>query len=251
MNDGMTPSLRDADASAQPASSVLGVLGGLGPLASAKFLESIYLRASFENEAKAPRILLLSDPAFPDRTTELLRGQSEKLRVHAERSLRQLVDLGAERIVICCFTLYAIVPQLDAGLQSRVRSLPDLALREVLAAPASASPTLMLCTTGARAARVFEREALWPQAAERIVHLSERDQDKVHELIYALKRKLPPEQALESIRALCRAYGAHSWLAGCTELHIVSNWMLHHAVEQDVIDPLLAVTNLLAAGQLP
>jgi aspartate racemase len=251
MNDGVTHPLRDAGGSVQPASSMLGVFGGLGPLASAKFLESIYLRAPFDNEAQAPRVLLLSDPAFPDRTTALLRGQSEELGRRTERCLRQLVELGAERIIICCFTLHAIVPQLPPALRSRVASLPDLALREVLAAPSSASPTLMLCTTGARTARVFEHEALWPRAADRIVQLSERDQARVHELIYSLKRKLSPERALESIRALCRDYGARSWLAGCTELHIVSNWMLHNAVELDVIDPLLTVTNLLATGELP
>ncbi|HEX4420776.1 MAG TPA: aspartate/glutamate racemase family protein [Kofleriaceae bacterium] len=229
---------------------MLGVLGGLGPLASAKFMESIYLRAPFDNEAKAPRVVMVSDPAFPDRTTALLRGQSEELRVRTEGCLRQLVELGAERIIICCFTLHAIVPQLAAGLRSRVASLPDLALREVLAAPSS-SPTLMLCTTGARAAHVFDGEALWPQVADRIIQLSEPDQARFHELIYSLKRKLPPEQALESIRALCRDYGASSWIAGCTELHLVSNWMLHNAVELDVIDPLLTVTNLLATGELP
>lgn len=251
MNDVTTPPLRAAGGPAQPTSGVLGVLGGLGPLASAKFLESIYLRASFENEARAPRVLLVSDPAFPDRTTKLLQGEAEALRERAEQALRQLVELGAERIVICCFTLYAVVPQLTAGLRARVASLPELALRQVLAAPAAAAPTLMLCTTGARAARVFEREALWPQAAERIVYPSERDQARIHELIYSLKCKLSPARALESIRALCRDYGAGSWLAGCTEFHIVSNWMLERGVELDVIDPLLTVTNLLATGELP
>ena len=49
---------------------VLGVLGGMGGLASAEFVKTVYEISGegVEQEQAGPVVLMYSDPAFPDRT---------------------------------------------------------------------------------------------------------------------------------------------------------------------------------------
>ena len=58
---------------------IMAIIGGMGPLASAAFLSSIYERSLRAEEQLSPRILLLSDPSFPDRTRAILDGRAEVL----------------------------------------------------------------------------------------------------------------------------------------------------------------------------
>ncbi|HEY0783486.1 MAG TPA: aspartate/glutamate racemase family protein, partial [Thermoanaerobaculia bacterium] len=57
----------------------LGILGGMGPLASAEFVHTLYRLHLNGPEQGAPACVLLSDPSFPDRTEAILRGESEDL----------------------------------------------------------------------------------------------------------------------------------------------------------------------------
>ena len=54
----------------------LGILGGMGPLASAKFLSTVYRLNLVEPEQEAPNCILLSDPSFPNRTKAILAGNT-------------------------------------------------------------------------------------------------------------------------------------------------------------------------------
>ena len=48
---------------------LLGILGGMGPLASAEFLKTIYEYGTRDLEQRSPACILYSDPTFPDRTS--------------------------------------------------------------------------------------------------------------------------------------------------------------------------------------
>ena len=58
---------------------VLGVLGGMGGLASAEFVKTIYELSGAEShlEQDEPALVMYSDPAFPDRTEAFLRGETQ------------------------------------------------------------------------------------------------------------------------------------------------------------------------------
>ncbi|MCB1034320.1 MAG: hypothetical protein KDD47_10865, partial [Acidobacteria bacterium] len=58
---------------------VWGIVGGLGPLASAEFLLTIYEQYTDVAEQEMPVCLVISDPTFPDRTTRFLAGDFDEL----------------------------------------------------------------------------------------------------------------------------------------------------------------------------
>src|SRR5207249_6442174 len=111
-----------------------GILGGMGPLASTEFLNTIY-RLSLERAGKEgkdgkeqdmARVILVSDPSVPDRTEAIVTRrdkpeQFEEVKRRLKQSLEMLNAMQADRIVIPCITadLFLTSLDLDASLSSR------------------------------------------------------------------------------------------------------------------------------------
>ena len=91
----------------------LGVIGGLGPMATAYFLQLITQMSDAETDQEHMEILLHSNPRIPDRTRFIL-GQSE------EDPLPQMIEVGidlksqgAEVIAIPCVTAHYFQKRLE------------------------------------------------------------------------------------------------------------------------------------------
>lgn len=230
---------------------LLGIVGGLGPRASAAFVSTIYDLQTSETEQHYPRLLLYSDPTFADRTSAFLAGETASVQSALERVLIALLDLGATHLVACCFTIHHIVDALPPRLQEPLVRLPDVAA-QVLAA--SSDRALMLCTTGCQKLGVFERAALWPEVSGRVAWPTVLDQGTVHDLLYELKQGLHPSVAYAEIADLCRDYECAAAICGCTEMHLVSRWWQLEAGgvgETRLIDPLWQIAVALGRGQVP
>jgi|HubBroStandDraft_3_1064219.scaffolds.fasta_scaffold02930_2 aspartate racemase len=226
---------------ARPA--LLGVLGGLGPLASAEFVSTLYRLNPAPSEQEAPACLLLSDPSFPDRTTAILRGDLDPLAVHLSAALERLAGAGADRLLIACITVHVALPRVPEPLRERVVSLLDLAVEELARTPRR---RLLLATSGTRAARLFESHPRWPEAAPWIVLPDEAEQAELHDWIYRLKAHTAAAPCLAWVESLAARHGAQGCVFGCTELHL-----LHRVRAEQGADPLdgWAVDPLLAAAR--
>lgn len=217
---------------------LLGIVGGMGPLASAELLATLYRLNLPEREQGAPRCLLLSDPTFPDRTTAILQGDTGELACRLEEAVGSLVELGALRVAIACFTIHRVLPELPDALRRRVVSLVDLVVEELTAAAtAGAGPHLLLATTGSYRSGVFTAHPRWPEVADGVRLLEEGDREALHDRLYRLKRGEAPELAVPFVRELRERYRTPGAIFGCTELHLLGRH-LAGADAEGVIDPL-------------
>ncbi|WP_281247944.1 aspartate/glutamate racemase family protein [Stigmatella erecta] len=217
-------------------------MGGMGPLASAEFLKTLYEENRFEVEQEAPACLLLSDPNVPDRTDAIVRGEEEPVTRWLEFTLRRMQNLGARRVVIACITMHHFLKCVSPPLRDLTVSLVDMALDEVLA---SGKRWLLLTSRGTRNAGIFERSERWQQAAPFLVWPSEADQDELHGVIYRLKKHGEVAQAAELCERLVRGYGVDGFIAGCTEFHLVTKHLQLQPPQARLqsIDPLFLVAN--------
>lgn len=199
-----------------------GILGGLGPLASAEFLRTIYRACDHEQEQNHPRVILLSDPSFPDRTQCITQNDQRLLLTQLADSIDALIALGSTRVLVCCVTIHAVLGALSGPHQSRIRSLVDIVVEALLD---SGAPHLMLCTRGCRQAEVFQRHPHWRLAERHIVWPDETSQQLIHDAIYELKRGERTERHASTIIALLKRHGVDRYVAGCTELHLLSEMM--------------------------
>ena len=129
----------------RPEHPLIGVLGGMGPLASTELLRTVYRACRLQPEQDTPRLLLWSDPAVVDRTEAIGSGELDTLRRAVETSLRGLLAAGAERTVIACITAHHVLGDLSAELAERCVSLVDVVHEELAAAT---EPHLLLCSSG-------------------------------------------------------------------------------------------------------
>lgn len=228
---------------------VLGIVGGMGPLASAELVGTIYRQNLHRREQLAPRCLLVSDPTFPDRTETILRGRADELAELGRclaGAVESLLDQGAHRVVIACFTVHRVLDELPDELRRRVVSLVDLVVEELARAPtrdsaqAPRTPWLLLATTGSRRGGVFTSHPEWPAVAASVRELPEEDQGDFHDLLYRIKSGEDPAESVPRVAALEERYGARGSIFGCTELHLLQR---HLTPEQRtrVIDPLWTV----------
>ena len=216
----------------------LGILGGLGPFASAEFLKTIYECSPATCEQDFPRVVLYSDPTFPDRTETLLAGFDDLLLDPLIEALRQLERLGANRIVICCVTLHHLLPRVPHSLRSRIWSLIDVVFEQVIE---SKQRHLLLCTRGTRQLGIFQLHPQWAAAQDLLVLANDDDQQLIHGLIYQIKSNVDVCGLIPIIDSLLSKYRVNSFIAGCTEMHLLARHFRSTAGEireRGCIDPL-------------
>ncbi|MCB9546529.1 MAG: aspartate/glutamate racemase family protein [Myxococcales bacterium] len=217
---------------------VIGVLGGMGGLASAAFVASLYRRWAHRPEAEQPRVWLYANPAIPDRTTMLEAGQPEVLAAALTRDLRALLAAGADRLIICCVSAHAVWGWLPPDVQACTLSLVEALVRDPRV---GTRRRLVAATTGTSAAGMIRVAGPDPFLRPGPAALA-----TIHQLIYALKAGLDPAAAVPVLQTLAREAGAEGVVAACTELHLVApHWPVG---ELDLLDPLDCALDALDAA---
>src|SRR5262249_55747763 len=102
---------------------------------------------------------------------------------------------------------------------------------------------------GTRKTGLFQRHRLWQSVKNQVILPKKEDQTKIHSLIYEIKGKKLGARQIESLQSLLRSYEVDSYIAGCTEMHIL-------AKEQErisgidrrtfCIDPLTIVASIIS-----
>ncbi len=218
---------------------VLGVLGGMGPLASAEFLRTIYEYSLGQREQESPIVFLYSDPTIPDRTEALLRGDHDTLINGLTESLSRLFDFGVSKIVICCVTAHYLLEKLPVHLSQRVISLLDVIFAQLAKSP---ERHLLVCTNGTRQLKIFQNHPSWEMLKDYVVLPNQADQDLIHrEIIYGIKNNRRLSQANDLLELLLERYDVESFIAGCTEMHLVAKQFVAAEINQTrfrCLDPL-------------
>ena len=165
---------------------VLGVLGGMGGLASAEFMKTLYEISGevSEQEQAGPVVVMYSDPAFPDRTTAFLRGETQPILTRLIDALDLLDRMGASHFVICCMTIHYLLPQLPGALRERIISLPDVIFSAI---ESRKKKHLVISSTGTSKLELLQRQPRWRDARNYFVFPSADEQRQMHDLIYEVK----------------------------------------------------------------
>lgn len=229
---------------------LVGIVGGLGPLASAELLSTVYRLRPPSVEQDAPRVLLWSDPDVVDRTEAIESDQLDLLHAALERSIGGLLTAGAERIVVACMTAHRVFDRLPADMAGHCVSLVDAVLDQL---ERDRRPYLLLCTRGSAIAGLFTRPALTRGLARQLVPLDDADQELLHQYIYRLKGGEDPRATLALLRdELLPRYGTPGFIAGCTELHLVTRLISGPGLAEYMphIDPLALVAQSIVDGTI-
>jgi aspartate racemase len=228
---------------------LVGVVGGMGPLASTELLRTVYLDGDWAVEQEAPRVLLWSDPAVVDRTEAIAGDALDGLREAVERSVRGLSEAGAQRVVVACLTAHHVLGALPPDLAARCVSLVDIAFDALERAD---RPHLLLGTSGTARAGIFRAHPRHRAVADRLITLRPEDQETLHGLVYHLKRGGSPGRVIDFLKDALPRHGATAFVAACTELHLVTREIAAQGMADVLpsIDPLTIAAERIRNGAL-
>jgi len=224
---------------------MLGIVGGMGPLASSAFLSTIYEQNAAAQEQDCPVCFVYSDPTFPDRTQAILTGEHGPVVERLSAALHALQAMGARKYVVACVTAHFFLPWVKSGFHKNIISLVDLIVDELIK---TKRPHLLLCSSGSRKAGVLEQHPRWHLARPYVVEPNPCDQELIHRLIYSqIKTNCCNEDTIASIDLLCHRYGVAGIIAGCTELHLITRHIFKSGASGrfEILDPLLILAKNL------
>jgi aspartate racemase len=88
----------------------LGVLGGMGPSATADFLRVLAEKTPAHTDQEHPRMIVYSNTITPDRTTYIL-GKGPDPTEYIKNGLLTLVGWGADLLCVTCNTAHFFIDQ--------------------------------------------------------------------------------------------------------------------------------------------
>ena len=212
----------------------IGILGGMGPLATADLFRKIVLltKASCDNDHI--RIYIDNNPAIADRTAAILSGGESPLP-EMIKALRNLEACEASCIVMPCNTAHYFLPELQK--LTRVPFISMLAATaRTCAAQYPGKCAAVLATKGTLQTGLYSQalareglRCLLPDEAEQdvLMHL-------IYDVVKAAKPLAPEAETWRSLLLGLRARGADYFILGCTELPIVAQEL---PTDERFIDP--------------
>jgi len=201
---------------------MIGVLGGMGPAATADFYQKIIRATPAKVDQDHLKVLIFSNPQVPDRTAAIQGEGPDPLPILVAGA-EVLIQGGADLITIPCVTAHHYYDALQRAI-----SVPILHLvGETVTAVVGEYPGLrrlgLLATTGTLQSRLFEH--YFEPRGFTILRPDPMVQDStVMEAIYAVKHGEPLERARRLIHEAARhlqGQGAEAILAGCTEVPLI------------------------------
>lgn len=217
----------------------IGILGGMGPLATADLYTKIIRATPAKVDQDHLSVIIHADPTVPDRTAALLHGGEDPMPwlVHGAENLARA---GADFIVIPCNTAHAFLDQIRAACPIPIVDMIDESARAVLALPGPVLQAGILATSGTVAANLYQ-SALTRHGMQFRVP-DDLHQSLVMETVGMVKAGEVNDQTVEPVlraASWLEDAGAGALLAACTELPVV----LH---QQMVQIPLIDPTDVLA-----
>lgn len=129
------------------AEPIIGILGGMGPLAGADFLARLTLATEATRDQEHLRAILWSDPTVPDRTAAALAGGPSPLPA-MRAGVRALEQAGAGCLAIPCNTAHLWAEEIAAATHLPMIHIVDAAAA-ALAARGITGGTIGLMGTAA------------------------------------------------------------------------------------------------------
>jgi aspartate racemase len=201
----------------------VGILGGMGPSATAAFYEHLITMTDARNDQEHLHVVIDSFPQIPDRTDFLL-GSGEDPRPAMILGLERLRAAGCAFAVIPCNT--ANVFRVELAERARLEVVDWIGLATAAATDGGNTRVGILATTGTLSSGVYQMAL--EHAGATTISPNPREQAVIMNAIYgpdgvkAGNRTGSARDDLALVAANLVGRGAQSLLLACTELPLVA-----------------------------
>jgi aspartate racemase len=204
---------------------IAGIIGGVGPEATAYFMSLIikYRQQEAKRDQDHIPFLVFNNPQIPDRTEYLLNGNNDPLPelIHTAKLLKRA---GATYLTIPCNTAHAFVTELEEAVGLEVLNMISLTAEEIVQNYGENVKVGLLATDGTIQSNIYQDEFKKIAPRAKVLIPNKKNQKKVMDAIYGEKgiktvsvNSYNVSLLYESAQELL-SKGASLIVAGCTEI---------------------------------
>lgn len=229
---------------------MFGIIGGMGPLASALFYELVTEKTAASGDQDNPDMILLSHASMPDRTDAILSADNARMQEIEDKLLADALFLtraGCSHIVTACNTAHYFIDRIEARVPVPFLHLIRETVQAVKRARGAEDTSLvaLLATEGTVRTRLYQDRLT--QAGIPVFVPDTGLQKKVTYEIYSCVKagKEADAACWKEIESELKNADCGSAVLGCTELSVVRRELLLDP--SFYFDPLDIVADHLAA----
>lgn len=197
----------------------LGVIGGLGPMATAFFMQMVIEMTAAGTDQEHIEMIVYNCPSIPDRTSYIVGQSRENPGIPMAKAGRKLAAFGAEIIAVPCVTANYFYRQLSAEIPVPVINVIEEAAGYL--ADEGVRTVGVMATDGTIRSGLFQK-ALQLRGIRAILPGEESQKDVMHLIYEDVKATKPADMdKFARVSRQLREKGAQVIVLGCTELSMI------------------------------
>ncbi|GGB93532.1 aspartate/glutamate racemase family protein [Cellulomonas carbonis] len=200
----------------------VGVIGGVGPQATAYFLDMVVRLTDAARDQDHLDLVVLNHATIPDRTAFIVGESDEDPGPVMAEDARRLERFGVQFLVLPCNTAHHFTDEVAGAVTVPLLNIVEETVAETRRRVPGLGTVGLLATTGTARAAVYQREA--ERHGLTCLLPDDDDQARVMRIIYEqVKAGRPVDvDTFHDVVEGLRRRGAEVVVLGCTELSVVA-----------------------------
>jgi aspartate racemase len=224
----------------------IGILGGMGPEATAYFFELIIRKTKVEKDQDHIPVIIWSNPRIPARTDAILKRGPRPIPLLVE-GVRRLRKAGADFVVMPCVTAHYYYDEVTAQEKFPFLNILDEALQWTKKNLPRLKRAGIVSSTGTLESRLFHDT--FRKGGIEVIGPEDEEQERVMDAIFGKKgikagyTEGEPKKIIVDTARMLIDRGAEAVIAGCTEVPLVLR-------EEDIARPLIEPMSVMAEAAI-
>lgn len=195
----------------------LGVIGGMGPLATVKFCDKIVLNTEAHNDNEHIDLIVLNHSTMPDRTRCIIENKDTEFLNEIKKDLEILERIGIDVVAIPCNTSHYFYDEFKNFTNLKIINMIEETILEIKRR--GIKKVAVFGTLGTLNSKVYNKYA--KENGIEVKELSLEDKKTVMDIIYKIKEtnNLESKDFVEILNRYCndKTIG----IIACTELSLL------------------------------
>lgn len=195
----------------------LGVIGGMGPLATVKFYDKIVLNTEADNDNEHIDLIVLNHSTMPDRTKCIIENKDTEFLNEIKKDLEILERIGIDVVAIPCNTSHYFYDEFKNFTNLKIINMIEETILEIKRR--GIKKVAVFGTLGTLNSKVYNKYA--KENGIEVKELSLEDKKTVMDIIYKIKEtnNLESKDFVEILNRYCndKTIG----IIACTELSLL------------------------------
>ncbi len=197
----------------------LGIIGGMGPLATVQMFENIVLNTDAACDQEHIPILIYNNSKIIDRTDYILGKASTSPKEELIRSAKKLEDMGADFLVMSCNTAHYfyedIVKEIDIPFLNMIEETAKYIVENT-----DQDKVGIYATEGTIQTKIYDN--IFEKYGIEIVTPSEENQKYITDMIYRIKHGESQDNidGFKKVKRELEDKGVEIFIAACTEMSL-------------------------------